>query len=340
MWHRFVGDVFRQGIVTRMLSIGLILPKEYVWGVIIKAAQVAGLDVPDEKASVAHVRTMKGMLTKRRKNMTSPIVNFPLDPKELACFSEAYQDDQPVALKEAHVMMKSATLRDSHKNVRGLKNAKVNPKAETLQLAQPPTPDFATQMRHFGMMLNYMMNQGSMNPDAASSAGPKPKQPKMIMDKEPSTPAAPAVETDSQDMQMSPNQTPSTTEKKDAVLLDVPQTSTQPSTPPCTTTMKRPAAAAQGSAKSKAKAQTKPKAMKKKLCKAKGKVMAGLAKPKAKPADRTVQKAVQTVHCAKGWTMEIRTRDSGQKDKHFQAPDGTWFRVIKSAKKYGFPGEP
>ena len=36
--------------------------------------------------------------------------------------------------------------------------------------------------------------------------------------------------------------------------------------------------------------------------------------------------------------MEIRVRESGQKDKHFRSPSGQMFRIQAEAVAAGFPG--
>ena len=81
-----------------MKAIGLILPKEIVWAKVLQAARVAGMDVPDSAASVEYKRVLKSMLKKMTKGMVIKVGHFPLNPAELECYQDAYQDDQPVSL--------------------------------------------------------------------------------------------------------------------------------------------------------------------------------------------------------------------------------------------------
>ena len=90
--------------------------------------------------------------------------------------------------------------------------------------------------------------------------------------------------------------------------------------------MKKPAAKA---AVPKSVAKSAPKV------KASAKKTVGKAAAKSKTAKDTT-----TIKCGKGWIVEIRHRESGQKDKHYRSPDGTWYRIFKDAAKAGFPGEP
>ena len=78
-------------------------------------------------------------------------------------------------------------------------------------------------------------------------------------------------------------------------------------------------------------------AVPKSVAKSAPKVKASAKKTAAKT--RTA-KDTTTIKCGKGWLVEVRARESGQKDKHYQSPDGKWYRILGHATKAGFPGEP
>ena len=82
-------------------------------------------------------------------------------------------------------------------------------------------------------------------------------------------------------------------------------------------------------------------AVPKSVAKSAPKVKASAKKTAAKAAAKTrTAKDTTTIKCGKGWLVEVRARDSGQKDKHYQSPDGKWYRILGHATKAGFPGEP
>ena len=106
-----------------------------------------------------------------------------------------------------------------------------------------------------------------------------------------------------------------------AVLLTAPEDDKTPA-------LKRPAASSE-SVKPHAPIKKKPAAAQKVVAKAGSKSVA----PKKGAKPKTI------VNCKKGWVMEIRQRDSGQKDKHYKSPDGTMYRIRSDAVKNGFPGQ-
>lgn len=336
-----------RGIVKRMRKINLILPKESMWKKIINAAQVAGLDVPDADTSVAYKKSMKAMLSRE----TSPsekidVVSFPVDPRELACFKTAYEGDPPMSLDEAAVLGKNSTIRGG-----GKKNPKAVPMISTEALE--PEKDF---MNKATLMWN-MFNMVQANASGASSsgvgalagfrpAGAPGRRPKMLGDVPPANAAEkqPAVEAP-QTLALEDAQENAATE---CAPMDVkkPEHSVLLDEPPALDAGKKsvaPKASAKASPKGKAKAKAKAKTGSKG---SKVKSKPASATPKgAKPSQVIKQesktaKATQVIKCKKGWLMEVRTRASGQRDKHYRSPNGQWYRIQGEAAAAGFPGEP
>ena len=338
-----------QGIARRMKSVGLILPKEHVWGRILQAAQVAGLDVADSTASVEYKRQLKSMLAKMSKGITITKVVFPVNPCELECFAESYGDeDQPVRLDEDSVIQQDVSLRGSKREVKQRKlSGPMNPKAlPMVEFQQDAQPAMQNMMMMLMQQMNQMMWHSGSNPDARGSgvglgnfrpaAAPKVK---MLMP-DPAThassahAAAPAAaplqaiedkqpgpqsstKKNGHEGEMSPNKAMlEVNQPEAAVLLET--------TPKIPGPMKRPAG--------KAVPTPKPKAQG-----AKGK---GGSKPSGKGKSKAVKpvKQHQIIKCKGGWSMEIRVRESGQKDKHFRSPSGKMFRIQAEAVAAGFPG--
>lgn len=317
-----------------MKAIGLILPKEIVWAKVLQAARVAGMDVPDSAASVEYKRMLKSMLKKMTKGMVIKVGHFPLNPAELECYQDAYQDDQPVRLDEGRVIEQGViSLRTSKADA---KRSKTNPKSvPLLSLESQPGPSPQEMFGQLGMMMMNMFQQScSVNPDARGSGlgmfrPPGAPKAKMIEDGQaaPAEAATPPVASvlaitadketakvtaEEDEKHVSPNTTPMKgAQPADAVLL---------SKPPLPS--KKPAANVK-TAKGKSKGhETTVKNVK---------AAKGWSKGK---------KQVETIKCKKGWIMEIRTRESGQKDKHYKAPDGKMYRIQSEAVAKGFPGEP
>lgn len=89
-------------------------------------------------------------------------------------------------------------------------------------------------------------------------------------------------------------------------------------------TFKKPAGAKSALAKSAPKA--KPKAQPSKP--------SSNSKPKASP--KTVVKPTVKKKSSGGWVVESRFRSTGQVDKHYVAPNGVSYRILKEARKAGF----
>lgn len=59
-------------------------------------------------------------------------------------------------------------------------------------------------------------------------------------------------------------------------------------------------------------------------------------KAKVKTAPKPVLKPAVKKKASGGWYIETRFRETGQVDKHYLAPDGTSYRILKEARKAGF----
>lgn len=333
-----------------MRKVNLILPKESMWKKIISAAQVAGLHVPDADTSVAYKKTMKGMLTKETKPSEQiGVVSFPVDPRELDCFKTAYEGDPPVSLDEAAVLGKSSTIRGS-----GGKT----PKAVAIpHVATQFEPDM-DMMNKAAMMWNFFTaytpaatgSSGSGGPGALAGfrpAGAPGRRPKAIADAPPAGPAAeeeqPAVGAgqalaiEDAEPKAATQCAPMDVRKPEhSVLLEEPPVSGKKPPPQAKASAK---ATPKGKAKAAAKAKTGAKGSKAKSKPGSAKPQGGKPTGVINKASKTA-KATEAIKCKKGWLMEVRTRASGQRDKHYRSPSGEWYRIQTEAVAAGFPGEP
>ena len=316
-----------------------------------QAAQVAGMDVGNDKNQVDLIKDLKASLHKKKDIVETHLVEFPSRPQELAWFAAAYDEaDGPRAVDEREVISKDMTLRGSKKAARAPSSS--NPKSQTLQLV--PNEDAEIQhLRRMGMAMQWAFGMmQSEHPDALGSApgfrsmGPAKRQKALTMGDAPSAagPPVPAVQTlalkdveanaaaakDDAAPSAAGGAEPAVTKQVEAqdALLETPAVLLTPPEDDKTTALKRPAASSE-SVKQHAPIKKKPAAAQKVVAKAGSK--SGAPKKGAKP--KTI------VNCKKGWVMEIRQRDSGQKDKHYKSPDGTMYRILSDAVKNGFPGQ-
>jgi hypothetical protein len=338
-------------ITTRMKRVGLHLPTEQSWRPIMQAAQVAGMDVGNEKNQVDLIKDLKAALHKKKDLVETHLVEFPSRPQELAWFAAAYDEaDGPRALDEREVISKDMTLRGSKKAARAPSSS--NPKSQTLQLV--PNEDAEIQhLRRMGMAMQWAFGMmQSEHPDALGSApgfrsmGPAKRQKALTMGDAPSAagPPVPAVQTlalkdveanaaaakDDAAPSAAGGAEPAVTKQVEAqdALLETPAVLLTGPEHDETHALKRPAASCEA-VKPHAPIKKKPAAAQKVVAKAGSKSVA----PKKGAKPKTI------VNCKKGWVMEIRERESGQKDKHYKSPDGTMYRILSDAVKNGFPGQ-
>lgn len=342
-----------------MVKIGLHLPHESSWRVVLQAAQVAGLDVGDAKSQVNVLKDLKRLVHKKPAIIQTHLVTFPPKPSDLEWYGSAYADSPPKALDEQECMMQNMTLRKSKAEVKS-----DNPKAHTLHV--PPAGHIAQQNVDMNMMMMgmwSMFNQfAGRNPDASGSAeafagmGLRPgKRQKALCDVPTAAAAdAPAPLALQDGNVIEQNESPSppaASVKPPAVAPSVKPPEPEPS--PSAGSMAKPAEHAvllelpgvgDGRGDADAKMMKRP-ASKHTVSASKAKA-ASKATPKAKPSAKqaagkaAIKKDKTIVKCSKGWTLEIRHRASGQNDKHYEAPDGSKFRILSQAQAYGFPGEP
>ena len=340
------------------MKVGLHLPHESTWRVVLQAAQVAGLQVGDVKSQVSIVKELKRLVHRKQVIVQTHLTTFPVKPTELEWFDRAYQDSPPKPLDEQACMMMSVTLRTSKAEVKDQ-----NPKALSLH-AHSDTPQQSMDANMNMMMKMWQMFNAfaSVKSDATGAAGafadinlrptkrqkalgdaPAPaaqlaltdgdatargsstdvKDPSAPEETQPSSSPAPAHTQPPIDPPApSPPPASMVEPQPHAVWLDLPD----PSSP----VMKKPAAAKEAAAKPKPKAAPKGKPSPK----ANSKGSKG-SKGKSKG-----QKEKTIIKCSHGWTLEIRHRESGQKHKHYKAPDGSMFRILADSQAYGFPGEP
>ena len=317
-------------ITTRMKRVGLHLPVEQSWRQVMQAAQAAGMDVGNEKNQLDLIKDLKVNLHKKKDLVEVHLVEFPSRPQELAWFAEAYDEaDGPQALDEREVMAKDMTLWGSKK---AAKSAASNPKTQTLQLVTDEDAEMQS-LRRMGMAMQWaFMAMQSENPDALGSApgfrntGPAKRQKALTMGDAASTAAVPPAvaplalkDAEPQEGDAKTDAAPSAaggavpekTSGAAAVLLETPQPDDKG------LMLKRPAASSEPAG---APIMKKPAAAPKVFAKAGAK---SCAQKEASKKGPHVLKPKTTVKCKKGWVMEIRERESGQKDKHYKSPDGT-----------------
>ena len=73
-------------MALRLVKIGLHLPHESSWRVVLQAAQVAGLDVGDARAQLNVVKELKRLVHKKPVLVQTHLVTFPPKPSELPWF--------------------------------------------------------------------------------------------------------------------------------------------------------------------------------------------------------------------------------------------------------------
>ena len=346
--------VVRSGIALRMRRVGLNQPTESSYRPITQAAQAVGVECGNEWQQVQIVRDLKAALAKRKALVETHIVAFPTCPTELPWFSTAYgDDDPPVTLNELTCKAQEFTLRESSNAAKQSKprsSAAASSKstlnldlAQSSQQEMDPAQMFGPLMgRMMGGMMQQMakMFQGEyVDPtglaEGFENVGPKKKAQKMLGNAPSAAPAAPldpsAAPAAPSAVQQSEPVVPALEDKasaaetksadaEHAVLLDLPDVPP----PGKAGILKKPA-----SAKPKAKAQNVAKSQAKAIAKA------SVAKSSAK--SHTL-KPKEIFKCKKGWKLEIRTRPSGQKDKHYVSPGGKSYRIHADADAAGFEG--
>ena len=303
---------------------------------------------------------MKQMLRKKPAVVPRHLVRFPPKPQDLEWFSTAYTaEDPPHELDATEALKQGVTLRISGRNVdKSRVGGSINPKALTFHgpdaAPSPPHGDQSQEMwaRMGAMMMQMMMHGGSANPNKANIQ--LTKKQKMLEDGPQSGGGQPAALKDAppadQNVPPGPSKGPedSTAEQApaheaqpqaDAVLLSLPEN--QPS-------MKKPAAAIAGKPKVKAKSSSKCSGKAKPKAKAKAKATiksiakgGGAGHGKATGKGNSGGKGLKPktiIQCKKGWRIDERVRDSGQKDRHYISPEGTMFRTLTSATEGGFEG--
>ena len=291
-----------------MRRVGLNQPTESSYRPIMQAAQVVGVECGNEWQQVQIVRDLKAALAKRKALVETHIVAFPTCPTELPWFSTAYgDDDPPVTLNELTCKAQEFTLRQSSnaaKQSRPRSSAAASSKSTlNLDLAQSSQQEMdPSQMLgpFMGMMMQQMakMFQG-VDPTGLAEGFEQVGPKKKAQKMLEDVPAAPTARVDA---------APAAVQEEKAaaehalLLMDLPEVP-----PPKALTLKKPASA---------------KAL----------------KPKAKAKLHAALKPKEIFKCKKGWKLEIRTRPSGQKDKHYVSPGGKSYRILSEAEAAGFEG--
>ena len=271
-----------------------------------QAAQVAGMDVGNDKNQVDLIKDLKASLHKKKDIVETHLVEFPSRPQELAWFAAAYDEaDGPRALDEREVISKDMTLRGSKKAARAPSSS--NPKSQTLQLV--PNEDAEIQhLRRMGMAMQWAFGMmQSEHPAALGSApgfrsmGPAKRQKALTMGDAPSAagPPVPAVQTlalkdveanaaaakDDAAPSAAGGAEPAVTKQVEAqdALLETPAVLLTPPEDDKTTALKRPAASSE-SVKQHAPIKKKPAAAQKVVAKAGSKSGAPKRVPNPKPS--------------------------------------------------------
>ena len=346
-----------------MIRVGMHMPAELTWRPVLQAAQIAGLEVGDETNQVGLVRELKRKLKSRAPLVNRHLVNFPEQPEELPWFAEAYgAEDPPKKLDEAACLRQGMVLRESHSNVRkselptkrklAMDGAASSASSSAMQQVPPEMVNMFGPMMFAAMAQAAQAAQAGGMPDALGLATGfhgflrNAKRPKMLGD----APApAKEVPTHSEEpapapvaLPVLPAQAASVTAKPPPPLEQEEEAKLLSTLPPLPPVCKRPGMKTPA-AKPKPEAAGDSVLPSKPVAKTKPKPKAAHA-PKQKAAAKTLPKAesgkkTTVVQCGKGWQVEIRERQSGQKDKHYRAPTGKMYRILGDATAAGFPGE-
>lgn len=304
-----------------------------------RAASAAGMP---EAGDVNILREAKRLLKKHDKGNPVETLDFPADPKELACFPVAYpEDDLPVLLDAVTVSTQKVSLRSTNADaVVKVKETRGKSPAAAGQACQPTPEMFACQMMNFMTMMRGFQPQGGGatidmsafqppakrqkalgNVSATDAKGPEPQQAKPkdtlaledgTADPEPSASTVkPEAEQKGKPQPSGPQRSLLATPKVDQTPVD---DDLGPEELQGMLAKKKPAANKPSSKKSGTTSKETETAMK-------------------KPA---ANKPSVIKKMAGGWTMERRFRSTGQVDVHYRAPDGSVYRTLTLARQNGF----
>ena len=297
------------------------------------------------------------------QTLEQKVVDFPVDPRDLPNCGAIYKDDEPQSIDEQNILQhKAPPLRKSNRTVRpGQAGQAVAP---ALSSMVPVDPGYSQFMHHQQMMFAHFMQQQQQQQQAQQQGGnndvvhllkPNPRRQKALPPPPtaeeavvpasenptaaPSAPAAPAASPTAPPPPIAPPPTPKASE---AALLDL-----SPLDPEALerktdghrdakkgAVHKRPATTQQVVSKAKASSKAKAKAGAKASNKAKAGAKAG-SKAKA-GAKSGLKPVVDRVKHKGGWTVEVRQRPTGQRDKSYVGPDGRVYRMQHEAESAGF----
>ena len=296
------------------------------------------------------------------QTLEQKVVDFPVDPRELPNCAAIYKDDEPQSLDEQNILQhKAPPLRKSNRMVRPAQTQAVVPTSSSTVPTDPT--GFMQQMMMFTQFMQHQQQQqqgqqqgGSevlhlLKPNARRQKALMPPPPPgeeavvtapEIANAEPAEPAAPAAApavpaTSSvapPPVPIAPPPTPKASAAATLTELDPldPEELERKTDGHKDAAKKRPATTQQVA--SKARANSKAKA----AAKASGKAKAGgKAGSKAKACAKSGLKPVVDRKKYKGgWTVEVRQRPTGQRDKSYIGPDGRVYRMQHEAESAGF----
>ena len=308
------------------------------------------------------------------QTLEQKVVDFPVDPRDLPNCGVIYKDDEPQSIDEQNILQhKAPPLRKSNRMVRpGQAGQAVVPVVPAFSSTVPTDPSGFTQFMHHQMMFTQFMQQQQQQQQQAQQQGgnndvvhllkpntrkqkalpaPPTAEEQVVPALEnptaaPSAPAAPAASPTAPPPPIAPPPTPKASEAAPLLGLnpldpeELERKTDGHKDPKKGTVGKRPATAQQVVSKAKAsgKAKAKAKAGAKASNKAKASAKAG---SKAKAGAKAVAKSglkpvVDRVKYKGGWTVEVRQRPTGQKDKSYIGPDGRVYRMQHEAESAGF----